>query len=162
MDMARSLCGSRKRSHPFLPIHNYIGLLHSSRSNHSRTGSCKDMAHISCSPYNYHQVLADNMETTPRQVNYHILMAINTQVSTNQSVTSLILSSPNCVACPNVTKSIQHTLWDCPKTHQIWQGVGRLLQLCQVQGTINEGMYVGYHSRPHLTSTNIQRRGCRW
>ena len=46
------------------------------------------------------------------------------------------LSSPNCVACPNTTELIRHTMWDCPKTHRIWRGFGRLLQLCQVQGTI--------------------------
>ena len=46
------------------------------------------------------------------------------------------LRSPNCVACPNATESIRHALWDCPETHRIWQGVGRLLQLCQVQGPI--------------------------
>ena len=49
------------------------------------------------------------------------------------------LSSPNCVACPNATESIRHTLWDFPETHRIWQGVGFLLHLCQVQGTIKWG-----------------------
>ena len=38
-----------------------------------------------------------------------------------------------------MTESILHTLWDCPKTHQIWWEVGRLFQLCQVQGTIKWG-----------------------
>ena len=50
-----------------------------------------------------------------------------------------ILISPNCVVCPNVTKSIWHALWDCRKTYQIWQGVDHLLQLCQVQGIIKWG-----------------------
>ena len=49
------------------------------------------------------------------------------------------LSSPNCVECPNAVESIRHALWDCPASHRIWRGVGRLLQLCQVQGSMKWG-----------------------
>ena len=49
------------------------------------------------------------------------------------------LSSPNYVECPNAIESIWHVMWDCPTSHQIWRGVGRLLQLCQVQGSIKWG-----------------------
>ena len=30
--------------------------------------------------------------------------------------------SPNCVTCPNATKSIRHALWECPETHRKYGG----------------------------------------
>ena len=40
-----------------------------------------------------------------------------------------ILSSPNCVECPNAVESIRHALWDCPASHRIWRGVGRFVAI---------------------------------
>ena len=50
----------------------------SSYSNRPRVGCCKGLAHIPSSSHNYHQVLAENPETTTREANYHVPMAINT------------------------------------------------------------------------------------
>ena len=72
------LTRGKEASHPFLPIHNQIGSAHSCHSNRPRADSCKGMAHIPSSSHNYHQVLAENLETKTREENTHVPMAINT------------------------------------------------------------------------------------
>ena len=47
--------------------------------------------------------------------------------------------SHNCVTCPNYIDSIWHAPLECPKTHWIWKGFGRILQSSKVQGTLKWG-----------------------
>ena len=70
--------GKGSKPIPFFQFTTRLGRHIRAAQTTRETDFCKGLAHISSSSHNYHQVLAENLETTTHEANYHVQVAINT------------------------------------------------------------------------------------
>ena len=137
--------GQGSKTHPFHPIYYYIGSPHSSRLNRTRGGCSKGLAHISCSSHNYHQVLAENLETTC-EANYHIPMAINTLL-----IVIMLCCTQINGYFSQILKEMHKSLWEHWKSFafiQNWVSMALKQSLCLWKAKIRIKPCIIYNNEP--------------